>query len=196
MTLAALFACAALQVSAQTSPAALGNISPWAVGGGLSSYDPNWADGRMMGVAAWVDYTPHYMPSILHGLGLEAEARDLTFGRADRIPKHLQEKTIGGGLIYTWSHYRNFHPYGKVLESFGGITWDVAPVPYRHDTRTVTSAGGGFEVHAYRKVWVRADYEYQFWPHFMNQTLDPSGFTLGATYHFGSPRASNRPPAY
>jgi hypothetical protein len=195
-TLAALFACAALRVLAQTVPAATENNPQLAIGGGLSSINPDWGHGRMLGVAVWVDYTPTHMPAILHGLGLEAEARDLTFGRASTVPSHMREQTIGGGLIYTWRHYRNFHPYGKFLESFGGVTWNVAPVPYRHDTRTVTSAGGGFEVHAYRQIWLRADYEYQFWPDFLGKTLDPAGFTLGATYQFGRPRFPRHSPAY
>jgi hypothetical protein len=192
MTLAALFVCAAYPALAQTVPAATEANPPLAIGGGLSSYNPDWAHGRMMGATVWVDYTPSHLPAILHGIGLEAEVRDLTFGRASTVPPHLKQQTAGGGIIYTWSHYRNFHPYGKFLESFGGVTWDVAPAPYRHDTRTVTSAGGGFEFHAYRKIWVRADYEYQFWPNLFGQTLDPSGFTLGATYHFGRSRFRSR----
>jgi hypothetical protein len=196
MTLVALFACAVTQVFAQTAPAASESNFPLAVGGGLSSYNPDWAYGRMLGVAGWVDYTPNHVPSFLRGFGIEAEARDLNFGRASHIPKPLVEKTAGGGLIYTSRRYRNFHPYGKFLESYGSITWDNAPAKYRHDTRTVTSAGGGFEVHAYRRVWVRADYEYQFWPHLLGKTLDPSGFTLGATYHFGRPGGARYSAAY
>jgi len=53
----------------------------------------------------------------------------------------------------------------------------------------MTLIGGGIEVRAYRNVWVRGDFEYQFWPDFYkNKTpagsLTPQGATLGAVYDF------------
>jgi hypothetical protein len=56
--------------------------------------------------------------------------------------------------------------------------------------------GGGLDVRVFRAVWVRADYEYQYWPNFWitkaNPTtgagLDPQGLTVGAIYHFGRDR--------
>ncbi len=63
---------------------------------------------------------------------------------------------------------------------------------YIHDSRTVTSFGGGLDYQATKRVWVRADYEYQTWPSFFKHTnpairpgrLNPQGFTVGAMYHF------------
>jgi hypothetical protein len=53
--------------------------------------------------------------------------------------------------------------------------------------------GGGVELRAYRSLWVRADYEYQFWPDFFFKgakpigQLNPQGFTVGVLYHFNRP---------
>jgi opacity protein-like surface antigen len=94
---------------------------------------------------------------------------------------------VGGGPIYIWRHFRNFHPYGKGIVSFGVIDFRIPNSTYNYDSRTVLSAGIGFEYRAYRNVWARADYEYQDWPHLFGQTLDPQGFTVGASYHFSRP---------
>jgi hypothetical protein len=70
---------------------------------------------------------------------------------------------------------------------------DYVTTGRHHDSRTVTSMGGGLEFHAYRTIWVRADYEHQSWPDFFKHAnpaipaglLNPQGFTVGALYHFG-----------
>jgi len=98
--------------------------------------------------------------------------------------------TAGGGIIYANRHFHNFHPYGKYLISFGGIDWNNPNPHFRHETRTVTAPGLGVDLRVYRAVWIRADYEYQFWPDiakFMPGThvLNPQGFRLGVVYDFG-----------
>jgi len=201
LALAVPFVFVLSPVSAQTVPAATEGSLPLAVGGGISSFNPDWNHGRMMGATLWGDWTPSRLPHILHGFGLEAEARDLNFGRGGTVPAPLTEAAAGGGVIYTLHRYRNFQPYGKFLEEFGGLTWAKAPTLYRHDTRTVTVWGGGFQYRAYRSLWVRADYEYQFWPNLFGgksdgKTLDPSGFTLGAMYHFSRPHFSHGPSTH
>jgi hypothetical protein len=194
LTLAVLFVFVICPVYGQTVPAASEGSLPLAVGGGISSFNPDWAHGRMMGTTLWADWFPTRLPSYLHGFGVDAEARDLNFGRASTVPKLLTEASAGGGVIYSSRRYRNVRPYGKALLEFGGLTWGPSSTPYHHDTRTVTVFGGGLEVRAYRNLWVRADYEYQFWPDlFGNKTLNPSGFTVGAMYHFSRPHFSRGP---
>ena len=190
--LAALFITAASSVFSQTAPAATQDKLPLSVGGGIASFDPDYANGRMLGEAAWVNYSPHWVPRILDGIGLEAEIRDLSFHRAPSQPSNLREDVGEGGLTYTWRHFHNIRPYGKFFAGFGNVDYKSATQVSYHDSRTITSMGGGAEFRAYRNFWVRADYEYQFWHDFYFRStpageLNPQGFTFGASYHLGSP---------
>jgi opacity protein-like surface antigen len=180
--------CAAHFLLAQAAPAAKDGSRSLAIGGGLSSYDVDWGHGRMSGATVWADYTPNWVPARLRGLGVEAEARDISLGPSSSQPSNFREATAGGGPIYVWRHFRNFHPYGKGIASFGVINFrNPSYPPYNYDSRTVLSAGVGFEYRAYRNVWARVDYEYQDWPQLFGHTLDPQGFTVGASYHFSRP---------
>jgi len=189
LALAVLFTCVPYLAVAQTAPAAMERHLPLAAGGGISAYNPDWAHGHLLGETLWVDYYPTRMPWFLHGLGVEAEARDLSLGRSSSQPSNLREDVAGGGLIYSWRHFRNFRPYGKLLGAYGNTEYKVTLGPY-HETRTVTIMGGGVEYRVYRGIWARGDYEYQFWPDFFKGTtpagkLNPQGITAGVSYHFG-----------
>jgi opacity protein-like surface antigen len=188
LTLAVLFVCAAYPAFAQTVPAAKKGSLPLAVGAGLSGYDPYLGQGRMYGGSLWIDYTPNRVPSFLHGLGLEVEARDISLGHSSSQPSNLREDTAQAGLIYSWRRFRNFRPYAKALGGFGSIDFNNRSPVYSHDTRSVFFAGAGVDYRVFRRVWVRADYEYQFWPDLLGRTtFDPQGFTVGASYHFSRP---------
>jgi opacity protein-like surface antigen len=192
-----LFA-AAFPAFSQVVPAATsGGHWPLSVGIGPSSYDVDWGHGRMYGGTIWVDYYPGMLPSILHGLGVEAEARDISLDRHEdphqQYPNwseqaNTREDTAGGGVIYTWRHFRNFHPYGKFLISFGSVDFITglthATSTYTHDTRTLKAPGLGFEYRIYHQFWARADYEYQDWGTLLGKTLNPQGFTVGVAYNF------------
>ena len=193
--LAALIMTAAFPVFSQTVPAATQDKLPLSVGGGITSFDPDYQHGRMLGEAAWVNYTPHWVPRILDGIGLEAEIRDLSFHRSPSQPSNLREDVGEGGLTYTWRHFHNIRPYAKFFVGYGNTDYGTMTTPVRrfHDSRTITSMGGGAEFRAYRNLWVRGDYEYQRWPDFFMITtpaglLNPQGFTVGASYHLGSQR--------
>jgi hypothetical protein len=139
----------------------------------------------------------------VHGIGLEAEGRDLNYGRSSASP-NLREDTIEGGVIYAWPHFRNLRPYGKFLAGYGNRDAEGYNQLRYHDSRTILAAGGGLDYRVYRNVWVRADYEYQHWPdmHFKDLNnvvtpigpMHPNGFTLGALYRFGSRQST--PSAY
>lgn len=191
---AALFVCAACSAFAQTAPAAKGSggFSSFAAGAGFSGFNPDWDHGHLLGGTLWIDYTPAGLPSFLRGFGLEAEARDLNYGRSQSQPWNLREDVAGGGVIYSYHRLHSFHPYGKFLVGYGNTDYGSNITHARgHDSRTVTSTGGGVELRVYRNLWARADYEYQFWPDFFKGTspagqLNPQGFTVGALYHFRS----------
>jgi hypothetical protein len=147
-------------------------------GTGVTSWDPNWGNGRMLGITVWSDIHPTLLPSPFDGLGFEIEARDVDWHR-DNQPSNFREATVGGGPIYTWPRFRIVQPYAKFLVDFAGINFNPGST-YNHDTRTAYVPGAGLEAHAWQNLWVRADYEFQIWqPLFNNQRLTPQGFTIG-----------------
>lgn len=183
-TLAACLFIASIPIFCQVVPQATAGHLPFTVGGGVSSYDVDWGHGRMYGGTIWADWHPDLSLPLLNGLGLEIEARDVSLDRGDH-PTNFRQDTAGGGLIYTWSHYRNFRPYGKYLLQLGSMDFKTLSPDYSHDTYTVYSPGLGVDFRLFRNVWGRVDYEYQFWPDVLGKTSDPQGFTLGAVYDFG-----------
>jgi opacity protein-like surface antigen len=195
LALAFLFVGAAYSAHAQTVPAAIGPklFSPLAIGVGFSGYNPDFGHGHLLGGTLWIDYIPtNYVPHLLRGLGIEAEARDLNYGRSATQPVNLRIDSAAGGLIYSWPRYRRYRPYAKLSMGFGNADYEYNSTKnYDHASRTVTSFGGGLDYRAIKSVWVRCDYEYQTWPtFFIHPTpppvgrLNPQGFTLGAMYHF------------
>lgn len=193
VVLAALFLAIGIPAFSQTAPAAREGGLPIVAGVGISDFDldygqDNGTERRMEGVSAWVDVNFYRAPSLLRGLGIEVEGRDINFGRPSSLEAYsskMRQSTALGGVIYTVRHYRNFHPYAKYLMGIGSIDFPAMGPNYTHDTRTVTAPGAGVEYRVYRNVWLRADYEYQFWPKlFGPDSLNPNGFTLGASYDF------------
>jgi len=75
---------------------------------------------------------------------------------------------------------------------FGNMDYMTNSLQRIHQTRTVTSLGGGVEIRVVRSVWLRGEYEYQDWPNFRggksSPPLNPQGGTVGVMYHFGRPR--------
>lgn len=165
---------------------------PISVGVGLSNYAVDEGHGRMYGGTFWVDWLPGFLPSSLHGLGLEVEARDISLNRSSSQP-NAREDTAQGGPIYEWLHYDNFHPYAKFLYGQGSIDF-IGSSTYAHDTRSFWALGGGFEYRLYRQLWLRADYEHQRWQPLLgsNFIFKPQGFTVGVAYDFAHPRRQER----
>jgi opacity protein-like surface antigen len=160
------------------------------VGIGPSSWDVDWGHGRMLGGTVWGDWYPGNMPPFMKGLGLEVEARDIS--KDPNLPpqKNMRQDTAGGGPIYAWRITDRFHPYFKGLIEDGSI--DFYPVGnYSHDTRLLIATGGGLEYRFWGPLWVRGDYEYQYWiSPLLGHTLNPQGFTAGFAYDFSHPQSS------
>ncbi len=182
LSLAAIFVAAAVPLFSQVVPAATQGGLPLVVGGGVSGYYSDWVNPIIKGPAAWVDWTNYHGPKFLHGLGIEAEGRDLNYGQPANV--RLRMYSFGGGPIYTWHHYRNLKLYGKFLLDYGAMDFDIGIPGYTHDHWTTYAPGGGAEYRAWRNVWVRVDYEYQFWrlQFYNNNFLSPEGLTLGVSY--------------
>ena len=125
---------------------------------------------------------------------MEIEAHDLSFDRPTTLPSNFRQDTAGGGVIYSWHHFRNVRPYAKGLIEFGSFDFDIGAPTYHHDTRTVYGMGAGLDYHLFGHIWARGDYEYQTWqnlPALGAGDPTPNGFTFGAMYDF-RPARSNR----
>jgi opacity protein-like surface antigen len=199
LAVAVFFVCAAYPALAQSTPTATGpkQYSPLAVGVGFNVFDPGWNNGQMDGGALWIDYLPNHLPQYLNGLGIEVLARDMSINKNPIQLKTQREDVASGGLIYAWPRYRKLRPYAKAEMGFGNFEYVTSingKLDRNHQSRTVTIIGGGLDLRAFRNIWVRADYEYQFWPDFFKYTnnimparqLNPQGVTIGAEYRFGS----------
>ncbi|MGA3049931.1 MAG: outer membrane beta-barrel protein [Terracidiphilus sp.] len=197
LTLAFFFVAATIPVFSQVAPAAEEGGLPLVVGVGISDYDLDWGYGsRMIGISAWADWQLEHLPGQLRNLSIEAEGHAIDYDRPARVPSTMRQDTGLGGLSYTWRHYRNLRPYAKFLGGIGSIDFGEIPPPnpfYTHDTFSVFAPGGGVEYRFWRQFWVRGEYEYQFWQHtFGPRDLTPSGFTIGASYHFRGTYPSSR----
>lgn len=178
---------AASSAFSQTAPAAYEGRLPFTIGAGASNLNVDWGHNRMYGITVWGQWRPAVLPRSLYGLGIDVEARDISFDRSNHIPSNFRLDTISGGPIYTWHHFRNFQPYGKFLLGMGSIDFRSGVPNYSHDTRDIYAPGFGFQYRLIDHLWARADYEYQRWPNlFGGGTLDPQGFTAGVSYDFRS----------
>lgn len=177
----------------QVVPAYRTKAWPFSLGVGPSSYDVDWGHGRMLGGTIWADWYPTKLPHILRGLGVEGEVRDISLNRSS-TQTNMRQDTAGAGLIYTWRHFHNIHPYFKYLIAYGSMDFDIGSPSYSHDTRTLYAPGGGLEYRFYRQFWVRADYEYQTWQTMfgLGKTPNPQGFTVGVAYDFAHPIPKRR----
>jgi hypothetical protein len=188
LTLAILFVAASVPVFSQVAPAATEGGLPLTVGVGIADYDLDWCCGsRMVGISAYVDWDLFVLPGPLKNLSIQAEGTDINYGRPARFTNMRQDTGLGG-LKYTYRHFRNLLPYVKYVGGIGSIDFQNPVNPYyTHDTFGVWAPGGGVEYRVWRKLWVRGDYEYQFWHHtFGPRDLTPAGFTIGGSYHFRS----------
>lgn len=197
LSISFLAVCAACSASAQIAPAATGqkSFSPLAVGAGFSAYNSDFGDGsrgHLLGGTLWIEYFPNQLPAVLRGLGVEMEARDLSFGRSATLSPTVREDVATGGLIYSYPLLKNLRPYAKILVGFGNTDEQTMLSPVKwHDSRTIVAGGGGVDYRTFKNLWLRADYEYQSWPDFFKHShgipagrLNPQGFTVGAVYHF------------
>ena len=145
----------------------------------------------MVGISVWADY------NVFHGLGVEAEGTTI-FGNKPTpyspIPHtfygSLKEGTIQAGVIYKFRPLYGVRPFVKALGGIGEIDFPHINPLYTSENSGVYTLGGGVEYKVWRAVFVRGQYEYQSWPGFRSgsQSLNPDGFSIGATYYLGGVR--------
>ena len=190
-----LVAAGVRNATAQTVYDATEGSLPLRVGAGISDYYTEIYPNHFKGPTVWADWTFRRVPKIMQGIGIEGEGRELTWGQ----PKGSSWSfvTFGGGPIYSRTYHRVLRPYAKILVNYSEqrhIQGAQFAASYQADKWLTFAPGGGVDVHAWRHIWVRADYEYQFWKvmwtndHFLN----PQGVTLGLAYDFRVNRGARR----
>jgi hypothetical protein len=173
-----------------------GGPLPLRVGAGYSNFESDWTrvgrGGRIGGPAVWIDFDIPKLPPSWSGFQLEVEGRDLNYNRTGNDPT-LREYTVAGGVNYAWRYDPAFHPYVKFLTGIGNINFPANDQYYGSgktsgtfkDSRMFYAPAGGIEVRAHGRLWIRGNYEYQFWPDFLaHHALTPHGLTIGVFYDF------------
>jgi hypothetical protein len=173
--------------------------------------DANGHRRPIEGGTLWIDWQFSRIPHSLNGIGVEVAARDLSLWGPIELskgygdfnctgttvppnclpnPSGLRFDTAEGGLIYRYHRYARIHPLVKALAGFGNEDFPSTGVVYpngyyTHDTRNFFAADAGLEYRVMRKLDIRAEYEYQFWPDFLGHNyVKPRGLTIGVLYSF------------
>ena len=177
------FVAATLLVSggslrAQVAPAARVGGLPIAISIGISDYNLDYGPGRRMQGAVirggW---------SLFHGLGIDGNARTLFINTPPGFSR-MQQSTFLGGIYYQTPSFWRIHPFVRMGGGIGLIEFPSRYPSYTRDTYSVYAPSGGLEYPVTRKLFVRAEYEYQFWKQFQSPNdLTPQGGTLGVTYY-------------
>ncbi len=184
----ALSVASAMPLFSQVVPSATDKHLQLKIGAGFSDFNGDLYNGYLLGGVLWIDGVPPHLPRALYGLGLEIEARGVQ--TAQNSPTEIgafREATAGGGATYTWHHYRTFRPYAKFIASLAGQNFNIGDKGYHHESQIAYAPGGGVDYAITRNLWVRGDYEYQFWPRPAPTPiwdLDPQGFSVGLLWSF------------
>jgi hypothetical protein len=187
LSLAAMIVASAIPARGQAVPAAARRGVSLTVGAGFSRFNLDWCCGRTMtGMTVWTDWNLQSVPPPLRGIGLELEARDISWDNPN-IGRHRFD-TGGGGPIYTLRRFSRVHPFAKFLVSYGSLDFNspFLPPSFTHVNSIVYAPGGGADFRLSRHLSARGDFEYEMWPHLFDaNALSPYGYTVGAAYRLG-----------
>jgi len=185
--LALSFVGAALPGRAQVTYSAEEGKLPFTLGAGVSDFSDDWGvlNPRQVGITMWVDWRVPHMPTVLDGLGIEFEGRDINYSTPSYLPGHRMDTALGG-VIYQWRRKSRIRPFGKYVMGIGSIDFPSPGATYVHDTKTVYEPGGGADIRFWSRFSARAEYDYQFWHAiFGPNDLNPNGVTVGVVYDLG-----------
>lgn len=145
----------------------------------ISGFDPHdtnqknyYADGaKLLGVGTFVD------ARFSKWVQVEAEGRWLRWNTTG------SGETMDNYLIGLRAPIKEFHTtriYGKALFGLGKMTF---PYNYGYGSFSDFAFGGTVEHDLSRKIIVRGDFEYQYWPVWLNNSsLSPYGASVGIGY--------------
>ena len=142
------------------------------IGGGYSLGNSDYSNERFDGFAFYADFDfkAHW--------GAEAEFHQINQPKGNGLGNQLYERTyeIGGRYVYPIGRFK---PYGKFMIGRGVFNYPSANLAFN-----MYAPGGGIDYHLLPWLNLRADLEYQVWPDFYPQTLNPKVIVIGAAYHF------------
>lgn len=167
------------RAAAQVEPQARVGGLPIYAGIGISRYNLDYGPGRYMeGVTGWVGV------NLFHGLGVDGSARSIFMNTPPQLTR-MQQNTFLGGIHWYTPHIGIAHPYVRMAGGIGSIEFPSNNPLYTRDTYSVVAPSGGADFRVAEHVYIRAEYEYQFWKEFQSpQDLTPQGWTVGAIYSF------------
>jgi opacity protein-like surface antigen len=185
--LVAFFLGFAISGRAQVAPAAKVSGIPIGVGAGVSNYNLDYGQGRRMtGLVA------RGSVGIFHGFGIDVSARSIFMFTPSTFTR-MQESTFLAGVYYEAPLMFHVRPFVRGAGGLGLIEFPSPNPYYTRDTNTVYAISGGVEVPVRNRLYLRGEYEYQFWREFQGpNNLTPQGATLGVTYYLGGARKRSR----
>jgi opacity protein-like surface antigen len=178
--LSCLVCAAATGARAQVSPSAYRGQLTLTAGGLGSAFQPDYEGGAypssssqwLLGFGAYADL------QATRWLGAEAEARWL---RLNTFVNINEDNYVVGPRVPIHEFKRlGATPYGKALFGVGRMNFEYGEA---HGRVADIALGGGVDLKVSKRWSVRAcDFEYQFWPNWINGTLKPYGVSAGIGY--------------
>jgi hypothetical protein len=155
---------------AQVAPSAFKRGISLTAGAMVSAFEPDYVPYKLGGIGAYVDL------NLFHGLGVEAEGRWQRFNEFEGVS---QDNYLLGPR-YQIRRFWKARPYVKVLGGFSNMNFENNVATGRF---TTIAGGGGIDLQLTRRWSVRAiDAEYQVWPKFLGDALQPYGLSAGIGY--------------
>lgn len=148
-------------------------------GGMVSGFDPHDVDqpfyftqsNKLIGIGTYVDI------HMTHWIQLEAEGRWM---RWNGYAGETQDNYLIGPRIPIRQLGSKTQLYGKALIGAGKMTF---PNGYGYGTFTDLAFGAALDHQLSRKLSVKADFEYQYWPVWLtNNSISPYGVSVGVGY--------------
>jgi hypothetical protein len=140
-------------------------------GGTASYFQPDEGGNGLVGAGTFVDF--HFT----HWFQVEAEGRWL---RWNQYYGEHQDNYLIGPRVPIRQFGDRTTLYGKALIGYGKMTF---PFGYGYGTFTDLAFGAAVDHQMSRKLSVKADFEYQYWPVWLNNSsLTPYGATVGVGY--------------
>ena len=150
------------------------------VGGSYSSANSDYLANRIRGFGFYADF------DFREHLGVEVDFHQLSDPNSGSAATMVYERSYEAGVRY-FRDYNRFKPYARVSYGRGVFNFPNSVANLAYNMGVIA---GGVDVKTYKRINVRAEYEYQRWLSFPPDGLNPTMLTIGVAYHFpaGNPR--------